>query len=144
MLNNNFIKTNNKNIDGYIILTKNIVKKTKNFIKICVEIIEYKNGGNYVIKIIGNYRNYNLKNGELYFVSLNLLNNCDIQIWNNYYKYIEDSKKIESEKNFENFDNLSLDSENGIKDNDLNDDKEEFIDINSLILDKHRERSNSY
>ena len=56
LLINNFMKSKEKCKQGYIILLKNKVKKKKNsFIKICAEIIEYINGGNYLIKIKGFY-----------------------------------------------------------------------------------------
>ena len=44
---NNFVKLKNKTKEGYLFLMKNKVKRNKSFYKICVEIIEYINGGNY-------------------------------------------------------------------------------------------------
>ena len=63
------MKSKEKCKQGYIILLKNKVKKKNSFIKICAEIIEYINGGNYLIKIKGNYNYYNLSENEIYCVN---------------------------------------------------------------------------
>ena len=91
---NNFVKLKNKTKEGYLFLMKNKVKRNKSFVKICVEIIEYINGGNYIIKIIGDYNYYNLLNDEKYAVPNKMLIKCDISVWNNYFKYINNQKNL--------------------------------------------------
>ena len=91
---NNFVKLKNKTKEGYLFLMKNKVKRNKSFVKICVEIIDYINGGNYIIKIIGDYNYYNLLNDEKYAVPNKMLIKCDISVWNNYFKYINNQKNL--------------------------------------------------
>ena len=108
---NTIIKSKHKTKDGIICLLKNKVKKNKNFIKICVNIVKSINGGNYIIKINGNYEQFKIKDNEMYCVSNNLLIKCEENIWNDYYKYIASnlqSKNIEEDS--EN--NCSVNSNN--------------------------------
>ena len=67
----NFIKYNQKT-KGNKILLYNKVKNKSSFLKICIQIIEYINGGNYLVKIKGDYNIYNLNNNEIYCVKYNL------------------------------------------------------------------------
>ena len=53
-------------------------------------------------EIIGDYNYYNLLNDEKYAVPNKMLIKCDICVWNNYFKYINNQKNllapIENEK----------------------------------------------
>lgn len=95
LLINNFIKTKHKTKNGHIILSVNKVKKRCSFCKICAEILEYTNGGNYLINIVGNYNSYNIFNNEKYCVNLNMLRKCDLKTWENLNK-LNNSNLIEN------------------------------------------------
>ena len=104
---NNFIKSNQK-AKGNKILLYNKVKNKSSFLKICVQIIEYINGGNYLVKIKGDYNIYNLNNNEIYCVKYNLLRKCDNQTWKNIFEL---NNKKYSNDNIEGYDINSLNSE---------------------------------
>ena len=122
---NNFVKSKNKTKEGHLFLMKNKVKRNKSFVKICVEIIDYINGGNYIIKIIGDYNYYNLLNDEKYAVPNKMLIKCDISVWNNYFKYINNQKNLLSpyENKKENGDSeisdSDIDSSSSVKEENL-------------------------
>ena len=143
LLINNFIKTNHKTNNGYVILTINKVKKKKSFINICAEIIKYIDGGNYLIKIIGNYEYYNLKNNEIYCVSSLMIRKCQEELWNDIKKYIE--LNLENVNNNFNESENSLDSAGDFVDEDSKENenliKNEYIDVFSS---KKIKRLNSY
>ena len=91
LMTNNIIFSNHKTKEGYIILLKNKVKKNKSFLKICCVIEKYINGGNYIVKVIGNYPCYKLKDNEKYCVSNKMLIKTDDNTWNNYLAYVNNN-----------------------------------------------------
>ena len=56
--------------------------------KICVEIVKYLEGENYLIRIEGDYNYYNLKHNEIYWVNSLMLRKCDIKLWKSIKNYI--------------------------------------------------------
>ena len=146
LLINSIIKTNQKAINGAIILVKNKIKNKNTFFKICVEIQNYINGGNYLIKIIGDYNIYDLYNEEIYCTNYNMLRKCDISIWNNLYKYIN-SKIDNINDKFDNKSNSLFSSDSDDNDMEMNSKGKEILkftnEYNNLEL-KKRYRFNSY
>ena len=65
---NNFIKVNQKNKLGYYYLIKNQVKKNKSLYKICTKIYQVLGGGNYIIEILDDYKDYQLLKDDKYEV----------------------------------------------------------------------------
>ena len=53
-----------------------------------MEILNYINGGNYIIKIKGNYNYYEL------YENHNMLFKCEVTDWDNYLKYINSKESI--------------------------------------------------
>ena len=70
LLKNNFWIMKQKDKYGNYFLTKNKVKKDKSFYKLYTEINRVIGDGNYIIKILFNYRDYNIFKGNRYNVSL--------------------------------------------------------------------------
>ena len=142
---NNFLFSNQKTKDGYIILLKNKVKKNKSFLKICCIIERYIDGGNYIIKIIGNYPIYKLKNNQKYCVSNKMLLKTDNNIWNHYLEYIKgniqtNDYKEELNKSLNSEDSFSDEIIN--KENDsLNNNDFKFIDFNADSVIKRLNKS---
>ena len=79
--------SNQKTKDGYIILLKNRLKKNKSFLKIYCIIESYIEGGNNIIKIIGDYPCYKIKNNQKYCVSKKILFKTDNITLNNNLEY---------------------------------------------------------
>ena len=71
LLKNNFCIIKHKEANGYYLLTKNKVKKNKLFYKLCCKKIKVLGNENYIIEILSNYSQYNLKKGNR-FNKLNL------------------------------------------------------------------------
>ena len=118
---NNFIISKQKFSDGIYYLIKNKVKNKKTFIKICVIIVQICNGGNYVVKIKGNYEAFNLKNNEKYYVSYKMLIKCEENIWNDYNKFINNDNitNINNNSNEESSLNSNSDKDNLSENEDL-------------------------
>ena len=121
---------------------KNKVKNKTNFLKICVQIIDYLDGGNYLVKIKGNYNCYNLKNNEIYCVNNTLLKKCDVDIWNNYLRLIK-TESVMLNSDVCECDLLSQDSEKDNSRVELEHNELNLDDINFNIIHK-RNRFNSY
>ena len=114
---NNILISNQKTKDGYIILLKNKVKKNKSFLKICCIIENYIDGGNYIVKIIGNYPSYKLKNNQKYCVSNKMLVKTDNITWNHYLEYLNcNIQKNDYQEEL----NISLNSEESYSDEIIN------------------------
>lgn len=92
-------------------MLKNKVKKT--FIKIiCVKIVKSYNGGNYIVKIKGNYESFKLNNNEKYCASFKMLIKCEENIWDEYYQYINSSINKNNQNNLELGNSLNYDNDN--------------------------------
>ena len=108
--------------------------------KILAQIIEYINGGNYLVKIKVDYNIYNLNNNEIYCVKYNLLRKCDNQTWKNIFelnnkKYSNDNKEVYdlNSLNSEDISNISDDSQNELNIEE-NSDCKYFQKINLLKI----------
>jgi hypothetical protein len=145
LLINNFIISKNKE-NGHLILLYNKVKKNHSFIKICVEILDYINGGNYLIKIYGNYNMYNIYNGEKYYVKCNLLRKCDENSWENLYKLISITDLIDEKKEYDYDINSSDSGESFVNNNELSHDLNVKLENENeqLYTMEKRKRFNSY
>ena len=60
LLKNNFIFVNQRDKNGNLYMVKNKFKKNKSFYKICCKINAVLGGGNYLIEILNNYKDYNI------------------------------------------------------------------------------------
>ena len=133
---NNIIITSIKFKDKYLIIEKNKIKKNKSFIKIIVEIKENLGGGLYLIKIIQNTLNINLKKNQCYVVNFNLLRKCDENIINKIFNYNSNintncSLYSDSEEKISN-----SDDEITIEELELSDDNDNNLSAKSFIRSK--------
>ena len=62
--------------------------------KICAEIVKYLEGGNYLIRIEGDYNYYELHHNEIYCVNSVMLRKCDIELWENIKNYTNSNNNI--------------------------------------------------
>ena len=61
---NNFSLVKQKNKYWFFYLIKNEERKNKSFYKICVEVINILEGGNFIIKILNDYKDFNLRKDD--------------------------------------------------------------------------------
>ena len=61
-------------------MVKNQIKKNKSLYKICIKIYQVLGGGNYIIEMLDDYKDYQLLKDDKYEVSINLLRKCDNEI----------------------------------------------------------------
>ena len=74
---------------------------------------KYIDGGNYIIKLIGDYPCYKLKNNQKYCVSNKMLIKTYNITWNNYFEYLKCNIQITDNQDELN---TSLSSEESISD----------------------------
>ena len=85
-LKNNFIIVNQRDKNDNLYMVKNKNKKINLFYKICCKINEVLGGGNYLIEILNNYKDYNIYAGNKFNISIDLLKKCDIVTFGNIMK----------------------------------------------------------
>ena len=114
--------------------------------KICEEIIKYLVGGNYLIRIEGDYNYYELHHNEIYCVNSVMLRKYDIELWENIKNYIN------SNYNSSNSNSIREDiNSSDISSEDYSDEyvysgirKKDDDDNNYNFLFKKINRANSY